>query len=300
MDTLLTMRDVVVELSGRTVLQRLTLEVKAGEWIAVFGPNGSGKTALLAAAAGRVQPRGGSVLTPDPNRRLQSARVLVAGLPAPLRFLSVHRLLAWSAARGGGTPAARAAAIAETAAILNLRRMLDSPAARLSGGQRTALHVAMALCRRPALLLLDEVLPALDETTRERLVAHLEQRCVDDGMAVVHATVRADEAARADRVVLLDNGRVLASAPPSELLEACQGDRVMIEAADPRSVLPTLTGIFDVEVCEEGGELAFRAADGVEVAARVLRRPAGGVRVVRVRPPDLWDAWRAMRSRSAS
>ncbi|HSV72584.1 MAG TPA: ATP-binding cassette domain-containing protein [Chthonomonadales bacterium] len=299
MDTVLDMRDVGVRRGGRTVLHGVTLLVRAGEWVSIFGPNGSGKSLVLTAAAGRVPLSEGSVHRPRCAGRQQRPPGLVSDARLPHLPISVRRLLAWSASLGGGTPAARSAAVAEAATVMNLHRVRSLPVGRLSAGQRAAVAIGAALCRRPPILLLDDLLRTLDAPTRQRLVAHLEQRCADDGMAVLHATVDAEDAARADRVLMLDEGRQAALAPPAQLLASCAADRVVLEAADPRSTLPTLTGVFDVEVTEERGEIAFRAADGMETAAHILRRPTGGVRVVRVRPPNLWDAWEALRARTA-
>ena len=75
-------------------------------------------------------------------------------------------------------------------------------------------------------------------------------------------------------------------------------DTVIVEALYPEDVRKTLRGIFDVEVMETEKGIRFRAMDGQSHAAKLLRAPAGGVRTIYLKKPDLWDVWEDIRTRS--
>jgi len=211
--------DVAVRVTGvgrrfqdRTVLSGVDLEVRQGEFVALLGRSGTGKSTLLRAIAGldagvegRIAvPRRRSVVFQDP-RLLPWARVLdnvVLGLPGP-------------DARSRGR-----AALVEVGLEDHAR---DWPKT-LSGGEAQRAALARALVREPELLLLDEPFGALDALTRIRMHSLLQQLCARHRPAVLLVTHDVDEAILlADRVVVLTDGRLSLDLPvevPSPRLRA--------------------------------------------------------------------------------
>lgn len=199
----------------------MTFEVGRGEVVAVLGPNGSGKTTLLRILMTLLVPTGGVA-------RVAGADV-VAEAPAVRRSVGVvfqspsvdGRLTARENLRHHGRlhglrGRALEERIADRLAAVDLADRADDLAGRLSGGQVRRLEIAKALLHDPEVLLLDEASTGLDPRAR-RSLWDLVDAARARGVATLAATHMADEADRADRVVLLDEGAVVAAGAPADL-----------------------------------------------------------------------------------
>ncbi|GAA2253786.1 hypothetical protein GCM10010232_48330 [Streptomyces amakusaensis] len=207
------------ELTGFT---RLTLEAAPGTTIAVVGPNGAGKTTLLRALLG-LTPRAHAVLSlgPDEVTELPPHRRGVAWVPqdgALFPHLSALGNTAYGP-RAQGVPRAEARRDArEWLDRLGVGQLAGRRPAQLSGGQAQRVALARALAARPRLLLLDEPLAALDQTTRARVRHTLRTHLEGFGgvcLIVTHDPVEA--VSLADRVLVLEEGRALQDASPAEV-----------------------------------------------------------------------------------
>ncbi len=209
--------------AGRRVLDPLTLGVPEGSVTALMGRNGAGKSTLLAALAGQLPLRSGSVALGqagvDPARLPPRDRVRVVGLvpQQPELLLYADSVAAECAAADrdfSATPGTAASLLTEVAG----RVEPDTHPRDLSEGQRLALALAVILCGRPRVLLLDEPTRGLDYGAKHRLAGVL-QRLAADGIAVVLATHDVEMVAEvADRVVILADGQVVADGPVREVL----------------------------------------------------------------------------------
>jgi len=266
-----------------------------GARLAVFGGVGAGKSAALRVLSGRTAPAQGSVRLLGRTPRAAAGAVgYAAQTPRLAGLATVYQTLAFHAARAGSGSAQRAAALAGALAACDLQGLRDRLVRELSHRERTLLGIASAIARRPSILFLDDITASLPPATAAALWGHLDDRRLEDGLTVVHATTSSQEAERADVVVLLRAGRVVACESPGALLARAAADTLTVEAADPRAVRRTLRGIFDVEIAECGDSLRFRAADGELAAAGLLRHPTGGVRTIYLRRPTLWDVLDAL------
>ncbi len=220
-----------VHRSGDTTVRALddvTLEVAAGELVAVMGPSGSGKSTLLAigggldtATSGRVRVEGVALdnLAPAALARLRRDRIgyvfqdfnLVSGLTAA-ENVALPRELAGVSARTARTEAL--AALAEVGLRDEAGRFPD----QLSGGQQQRVAVARALIGRRRLLLADEPTGALDSATGQAILDLIRSR-VDAGAAGMLVTHEARFASWADRVVFLRDGRLIDSTGPRDRAE---------------------------------------------------------------------------------
>ncbi|MFH8367593.1 ABC transporter permease [Streptomyces sp. NPDC018031] len=205
-----------------TGADRLTLDAEPGTTIAVVGPNGAGKTTLLRALLGltdrahAVLRLGGTEITGLPPHRRQVAWVPQDGALFP--HLNALGNTAYGL-RARGVPRAEARAAArQWLDRLGVGHLAHRRPAQLSGGQAQRVALARALAARPRLLLLDEPLAALDQTTRARvrhtLRTHL-RGFTGVCLIVTHDPVEA--VSLADRVLVLDDGRALQDASPAEV-----------------------------------------------------------------------------------
>ena len=223
---------VTVQYPGAAVpaLDEVSFGVSGGELVAVVGPNGSGKTTLLRTLLGLTRPQSGVVRLDDRDIGTWTRRALagvIGALPQreepafPLTVREVVLMGRW--ARLGPTAAITAddeAAIAGALARCDVTGFEDRGIETLSGGEWQRVRVARALTAMPRLLLLDEPTAALDIGHEMALFALLRQ-LVGDGLGVLVITHHLNLAARyADRLVLLDRGRVVADGPPNAVLRA--------------------------------------------------------------------------------
>jgi ABC-2 type transport system ATP-binding protein len=202
---------------GRAVIDGLDLTVARGEILAMLGPNGAGKTTTVEIIEGYRRPDGGTVevlgLDPRTDRAELRARVGVmlqrADLYNQVRVLEAVRLFA-----------AFYAAPMSPGMILDQVGLADRAADRyrtLSGGERQRLNLALAVVGRPELIILDEPTAAMDVAARRATWAML-RALRAQGATVVLTTHLIEEAeALADRVAIIDGGRLLACGSPAEL-----------------------------------------------------------------------------------
>ncbi len=215
------LRDVTVRLGGRIVWADVTLDVAPGEFVAVLGPNGVGKSTLLRAllglvplAAGEIRvmgrpPRRGSrEIGYLPQRRSFDTSVRVRGIDVVRMGLDGDRwgvsLPKWVSARSR----AHDARVHDIIELVEASGFAGRPIGQLSGGEQQRLLIAQALVRDPALLLLDEPLDSLDLPNQAAVAGLLERICRDEGVTVVIVAHDVNPMfAYLDRVVYLAGGR---------------------------------------------------------------------------------------------
>lgn len=193
---------------GTPVLKDVTLSVEAGQFVAILGFSGTGKTTLINLIAGLSAPDRGEVRFKDkPVTEPAPERALIFQSYALMPWLTVadNIGLAVDAVHGGKSRAERAAMVDRYIAMVGLSHARDRKPAELSGGMRQRVSVARALAMEPEMLLMDEPLSALDALTRANLADEIERIWEADRRTVVMITNDVDEALiLADRVLVLN------------------------------------------------------------------------------------------------
>ncbi|MGL4287486.1 MAG: ABC transporter ATP-binding protein [Phreatobacter sp.] len=205
-------------------LHETNLDIKAGEFVTLLGPSGSGKTTILMSIAGFVAPTSGRILLDGQD---------VTGLPPEQRnfgvvfqgyalfpHLTVYDNVGFPLrARGIRGDAARPK-IEAALEMAQLGAFAKRFPKQLSGGQQQRVALARSLVFGPELLLLDEPLSALDRSLRKDFQSEFKAIHRKVGTTFIYVTHDQEEAlTMSDRIVILDKGRILQSAPPSELYE---------------------------------------------------------------------------------
>lgn len=204
--------DVHVVLGGRAVLSGVDTVVARAQLTVIAGPNGAGKSTLLEVLAGTRPPTSGRVTASAESSSFVPQRVAVAErLPVTLR--DVVTVGAWGRLGPWRRMDATARRCVDDALeALGLRALQRRRFAELSGGQRQRALLAQGLARGAHLLLLDEPTTALDAASAARIHAAIRSE-VNRGAAVVCVTHDVDLIDTADRVILLDGGRIVQPAP---------------------------------------------------------------------------------------
>jgi len=202
----------------RPVLQDITLRVAAGEYVAIMGESGAGKSTLLNLIAGLDRPDSGTVLIDgvyigtldDDGRTLLRRRRMGFVFQAfhVLPYLSVARNVALPLALNGISGAAADFRLGELLAAVGLADRADSAPGELSGGEMQRVAIARALAHPPAVLLADEPTGNLDPRIASSVLTLLRDQVKHDGAAGILVTHSATAAATADRVYVLENGRL--------------------------------------------------------------------------------------------
>jgi putrescine transport system ATP-binding protein len=206
-------------------VDRLSLEIRAGEFFALLGPSGCGKTTLLRMLAGFETPDEGRILLDGKD----IAGVLPHQRPVNMMFqnyalfphLSVRDNIAFGLKRAGMPRSEIATRVAEMVALVKLEGLEKRKPDQLSGGQRQRVALARSLARRPQVLLLDEPLAALDKKLRESTQLELMELQRRLGLTFIIVTHDQEEAmTMASRIGVMDAGRLEQVATPRELYEA--------------------------------------------------------------------------------
>ena len=239
-------------------VDRLSLDIRAGEFFALLGPSGCGKTTLLRMLAGFE--------TPDEGRILLGGRDIAPVLPherpvnmmfqnyALFPHLNVRDNIAFGLKRAGMARAAIDRRVAEMVALVKLEGMEKRKPDQLSGGQKQRVALARSLARRPKVLLLDEPLAALDKKLRESTQLELMELQRQLGMTFIIVTHDQEEAmTMANRIGVMDAGRLEQVATPRDLYEAPHSRWVAEFVGD--------VNLFD-------GEVASRELDRLTIATR--------------------------------
>ncbi|WP_114971697.1 ribosome-associated ATPase/putative transporter RbbA [Rhodoferax ferrireducens] len=265
-------------------LAGIDLEVPAGGMIGLIGPDGVGKSSLLSLVSGARAVQGGTVETlgGDMRDRLhrESVCTRIAYMPQGLGknlypTLSVEENLQFFARLFGHDAAERRRRIDELTRSTGLHPFLDRPAGKLSGGMKQKLGLCCSLIHDPDLLILDEPTTGVDPLARSQfwdLIARIRRQ--RPGMSVIVATAYMDEAQRFDWLVAMDDGKVLDTGTPQELLQRTGSDSLetafiqLLPEDKKRGYAPVVIPPLDAhedDIAIEARDLTMRFGDFVAV-----------------------------------
>jgi len=262
-----------------TALDDVSLTVGDGELVGLLGPNGAGKTTLLSLVSGLRKPNSGDVRLFGGDPRRASSRIGLGttpqetGLPPTLTVGEVVDLVA----KHYPAPMRRA----EVLARFGLEELVGRQTGGLSGGQKRRLAVALALVGRPRLVLLDEPTTGLDVEARHILWQALRDYHADGATVLLTSHYLEEIEALAERVVVIDGGRVLADAGLATVLAQVGVTRVSLAlpGAGAPDAIPTTDALARVEQLpgvvrtefDDAGEPTFSVTDSDAFVTRLVR-----------------------------
>lgn len=254
------------ERAGLPVLRDVDLDVTPGSIVAFVGPSGCGASTLLRLVSGTERPDSG-VVTVDGRSGPAAPRVARIGdRTAVARFGRVRAAILAAARRAGSIdPEGEARRLAALVGLGDDDKLVH----RLSQGDRQRWAIARVLASRPRALVLDDALAALHTTARAETRLNIVRELRDSGITTLWVTRdTAEAAAVADRLIVMDGGRVVADGRPDEVF-ARVGDAAVAAVLGPVSAVPGIVeGVF-VEVWGQELPLAAAASDGhCEVVVR--------------------------------
>jgi ABC-2 type transport system ATP-binding protein len=295
--------------NGPRAVDGIHLEVSPGEIYGFLGPNGAGKsttvlmlTTLLPPTAGTARVAGHDIVREGPQVRRAIGAALQEAALDPLLTGDEHMRL--QTAMHGLSKAERASRGDELLSRVGLREAADRKVGGYSGGMKRRLDLALALVHRPSILFLDEPTTGLDIQSRTALWDEVARLASDDGVTVFLTTQYLEEAdALANRVGIIDHGRIVAEGTPSEL--KAEIGRPTVEAipsdASEREHLAEVLSRFGEpgESVPRGAAVLLRDGDS-ELAAVVRALDSEGIAVehLQLHAPSLNDVFLAKTGRS--
>ncbi|WP_420846278.1 ABC transporter ATP-binding protein [Microvirga brassicacearum] len=269
---LIRFENVTKRFGDAVAVDRLSLDIFEREFFCLLGPSGCGKTTLMRMLAGFEQPSEGSITLADRD---------LAGVPPYRRpvnmmfqsyalfpHMNVERNIGFGLRQDGLPRAEIAARVDEMLRLVQLERLAKRYPSQLSGGQCQRVALARALAKRPKLLLLDEPLGALDKKLREETQFELMDLQHALGMTFVVVTHDQEEAmTMADRIAVMDHGRIVQVATPGEIYEQPK-TRFIAEFVGDVNILEGRVrgqqdGLWQVESSSAHGPLTVDDADEV-------------------------------------
>lgn len=275
---------------GRTLaLDGLDLALPAGQVLALLGPNGAGKTTAISLLLGLQRPQAGQVelfgLPPQDlaARRRIGVMLQTAAVPDTLKVRELIDLTR--------SYYPRPRSVADCVALAGLDGLMDRRYGRLSGGQQRRVQFALALCGRPGLLFLDEPTTGLDLDARQTLWKAIRELGAQ-GCAVLLTTHYLEEAqALADRVVVVNHGRVVAEGTVAQIRARVAQRRIRCSTTLPAAQVQGWPG---VQRAQHDGEWLEIVVDAAEPVVRRLLDEDPALTELEVQRAGLADAFLAL------
>jgi ABC-2 type transport system ATP-binding protein len=289
---------------GVTALDGLSVTIRAGEVFGLLGPNGAGKSTTIKILTTLARPDSGTAVVAGhdalrhPQRVRRSIGVVSQQSGADPMASGRDNLTLQGRLYGlRGAPLRRR--VCDLLDRFDLVDAADRPVRTYSGGMQRRLDVALGLVHRPAVLFLDEPTTGLDPRARAALWQEIDRLAAVERLTILLTTHYLEEADRlADRLAIVDGGRVVVTGTPDELKGELKGDAVHVELRDEpdepavRDAIGTVPGITEVTVA--GRRLSARTGDGAAAVPAVLAaldRAGVPVTAVTVARPSLDDVY---------
>ncbi len=272
-----------------TALAGIDFAVRPGEVVALLGPNGAGKTTAVQLLLGLIRPSAGEAHLfgrgpQSPGARMRTGAMLqISKVPETLKVKEHVELISSYYPR----PLPRCEVMAAAGRVGLEERLFG----KLSGGQRQRVLFALALCGDPDLLFLDEPTVGLDVESRRVFWGVIEEKAAQ-GRSVLLTTHYLEEAdALADRIVLINRGRIVAEGTPAEIKARAAGRKVRFRTALPLDEVAALPG---VQGARRDGELTELFATEAEPLVRELLARDPRLSALEVLGADLEEAFLAL------
>ncbi len=289
-------RDVGFAYGTRRALAGIDFEVPSASIFGFLGPNGGGKTTLFRILSTLTEPQSGEIRVFDVDLSTEAALVrLQIGVVFQSPSLDPQLTVIENLRHQGYLYGLRGRELRRLADdLLGRFRLEDRRGDRvgtLSGGLMRRVEIAKSLLHRPRLLLLDEPSTGLDPRARRDLWNVLEELRSDAGVTVLLTTHFIEEGDRCDRLVLLDEGRIVASGQPDALKGEIGGDVVALSSSDPGRLAELLENRFGVEVTVHEEVVRFEHARAHELVGELAAVSDSSIQALTISKPTLEDVF---------
>ncbi|MFH0817766.1 MAG: ATP-binding cassette domain-containing protein [Candidatus Micrarchaeota archaeon] len=277
-------------------VDELDLEIKEGEIFALLGPNGAGKTTTISMLCGLLAPTSGSATVNNFDVLSQPLQVrksigIVFQSPSIDDLLTARENLELHGLLYGMEKSERHKRIPEVLKIVGLLDRADGQIKTYSGGMRKRAEIARGLMHMPKVLFLDEPTTGLDPQTRTHIWNYIRDLSKKNGITVLLTTHYMEEAENlADRIAIIDHGKLVALGSPFELKEKMGGNDLVI-AKTSKDIVKLTKGMGFVKKVERDGELVKITLENAGKNLCKLLAKTGELGEIEVRKPTLNDVF---------
>jgi ABC-2 type transport system ATP-binding protein len=278
-----------------TAVDRLDLDIQAGEFFGLLGPNGAGKTTTLLMLTTLLKPTAGTARVDGYDIVRQAARVrrsigIVFQDPSSDDTLTGYENLKLHGMLYGMPAALREQRIKTVLELVDLTRRKDDIVKTYSGGMRRRLELARGLMHHPKVLFLDEPTLGLDPQSREHIWQYLERLSQQQNISLVITTHYMEEVDRlCNRLAIIDAGRIVALDSPANLKQIIGGDIVILKARPAGA--EALRQLDCVAKLEVRNEYLYLTVANAKAHLPAILQAAEGVESVEVRAATLNDVF---------
>lgn len=286
----------------RQALADVSLSIDPGEIFVFLGPNGGGKSTLFRLLSTLMPLRHGSIsiygrtVTAHQHEVRQQIGV-VFQMPSLDKKLTVRENIDQQAALygvAGQTLRERTSVLLEK---LELTDRQNDVTEDLSGGLRRRVELAKGMLHSPKVLLLDEPSTGLDPAARQAMWRYLEFLRRDQGVTIVLTSHLLEEAEKADRIAILDQGRLVALDTPDTLKDRIGGDTITIRTRQPQALLEKLHNELNLSATEVSEFVRLETEDGPGTIRMIMQSASDLVDAITLAKPSLEDVFIAMTGR---
>ncbi|MBJ7601528.1 MAG: ABC transporter ATP-binding protein [Candidatus Nephthysia bennettiae] len=287
--------------SDKNAVDGISFEVRGGEFFALLGPNGAGKTTTISILTTTLTPSSGSILIDGQDAVRDPAGVrrqvgIIFQKPSLDLNLSGEENVRFHAMLYGlypyrplfrMMPRRYREQVRELASVLGLEKEMFKPVKTLSGGMKKKLEIIRGLMHRPHVLFLDEPTAGLDAASRRNLWDYLREVRQQYETTIFLTTHYLDEAEQADRICILDQGRIVSLGTPSEIKAHLLEEYLVLDAVD-RPALRRELQALQLRFTERG---EFQVSLNGHSAQDVIRQISTDLTVLKTHSPSLEDAY---------
>lgn len=302
------MKDIVKRYKSQLVLDNVSLDLVSGEIVGLLGPNGAGKTTLIHALAGLIGVDSGDIqmfgktLRSNPKEIKQQIGLVTQAITI-FEDLTAKENLEFFGGVYGLKGIELRKRIQETLEFVGLTEHAKKLPTTFSGGMNRRLNIACSLMHKPRLLIMDEPTVGIDPQSRNHILEQVKE-LNRQGTTVLYTTHYMEEVQKiASRVVILDQGRIIAQGSVADLVESIQHEeRIVLEVSKVvPDLLDRLQGLEGVKkVQQEGNTIHIISLSGSGNLNRVLSlaKEAGGVLSINAEKPNLEDVFLTLTGRA--
>ena len=280
----------------RQALTDLSLSIFSGEIFVLLGPNGSGKTTLFRVLSTLIPQQAGTAEILGLNLCRETMEIrrrigVVFQAPSLDRKLTVAENIHQQAALYGLFGAELRRRRDELLDQFDLKDRVSERVEKLSGGLRRRVELAKGMIHHPELLLLDEPSTGLDPGARADLWEYLHRARLESGVTIVLTTHLLEEADKADRIAILNEGQLVALDTPDALRSSVGGDSIVIESPAAEELAAGLRSRLSLPAQVVEGTVRLETPEGHQWVARIVEEFPGRIGAIRLGKPTLEDVF---------
>jgi len=279
-----------------TAVDDVSFEVFEGEIFGFLGPNGAGKTTTINILCTLTRPTSGKAtvcgydVVKEQNRVRQSIGLVFQDPSLDERMTALDNLefhaFVYNMPRG-----LRKRRIEEVLRMVELWERRHSVVRTFSGGMKRRLELARGLLHCPRVLFLDEPTLGLDPQTRARIWEYIHNLRREENLTIFLTTHYMEEAENADRIAIIDHGRIVALDTPEALKERVGGDVIRLKTADDETAIAELRYKFNIEAVRDGDGVRFEVYGGSSFIPRLTSALPVAINSITLRRPTLEDVF---------